>query len=308
MQYRHVERLVIAIGSAAILGSVALSTSYGRMVPEELISQVMLLVVLIAAARYGRRGGLVAAVAAATAYFLISVPTMAGSQLSTAAIGGVVFRMAAFGVIGVIGGELCMRARYQLAGAESVSAVDAWSGVFNQRHAANWLRQARSRHERFDEQFSVVMITLGGALFEQARAHRHRSIVRTAADALRNDVRMVDEVARLDDGRFLLLLPQTPAGGGQVVAGRCRSVLKRSLDAPAEAFRVESLGTPDGLSRIDLLIAELTDNDQLGGASGAYSDSALRTENPADSSTSAAPSASTFSTSTAASAEGLTKQ
>ena len=60
-------------------------------------------------------------------------------------------------------------------------------------------------------------------LIAQAPSHndgaptRQRAVVRTVANYLRGDVRMVDEVARLDDGRFLVILPHTRREGGRVV-------------------------------------------------------------------------------------------
>ena len=230
MQYRRVEKLVIAIGFAVVLGSIALATAGDSVDPIEVLSQAMLLAVLVAATRLGQRGGLLAAIAACVAYFALRVPELTGEPVSMSTALAVASRFAAYGLVGVLGGEMSSRLRYLLAGSEESSSVDEWSRVFNQRHALRELRKASGRCARYGEAFSVVVITLSSSLLTGMRPLRQRSLVRTVAETLRNDVRTVDEVARLDDGRFLLLLPHTPDDGAVVVAERCGNRLRRTLD------------------------------------------------------------------------------
>lgn len=311
MQYRRVEKLIIAIGFAAVLGSLALATAGDSVDPIEVLSQAMLLTVLVAATRLGLRGGLLAAILASVAYFGLRVPGLAGEPVSALAALAIASRFAAYGLVGVLGGEMSTRLRYLLADSEESSAVDEWSRVFNQRHALRELRKARGRCARYEETFSVVVITLSASLTAGMRPLRQRSLVRTAAEVLRNDVRTVDEVARLDDGRFLLLLPHTPADGAAVVAGRCGNNLRRALGASTPAVQLEFLGAPRDLARIDLLIntlAEQTDGFCQDSSSGTYSAPAASTSNPAPVSTDSAPASSALSTSTAAVPDGSTKQ
>lgn len=309
MQYARFEKLVLLVGASAIIGAVALSMADGFPEMVELAAQGMLLLVLLVAVRTGRRGGLIAAIVASVIYIVLRIPALSATTMPGALLLIIASRLAAFGLVGVVGGELCSRVRYLMNGMENGVQIDDWSRVFNQRHACGELTKARSRFARYNEDFSVVMITLSPALFADLRPARQRSMVRAAADALRNDVRLVDEVARLSDGRFLILLPHTPLSGAQVVSARTGAHLRKTLGARDEAVRTEALSAATDLPRIDGLISGLAEgsDDQLV-TSGSYNDSAERTVNPAETSASSAPASSTLSTSTAAVPEGSTKQ
>lgn len=308
MQYERFEKLVLLVGGAAILGALALTLTDGLPEVVELAAQGMLLLVLVAAARFGRRGGLAAAIIASAIYVVLRIPTLVAGSMSGALLLVIASRLAAFGLVGVVGGELCSRVRYLLAGLEGGSAIDDWSRVFNQRHAHRELLQARNRFARYREDFSVIVVTLSPSLFAGLRPARQRTVVRTAADLLRSDVRLVDEVSRLADGRFVLLLPHTPKAGADVVAARVTAGLRKALGARDEAVRVEVYAAAGDMSRIDGLITSIAEEDGDQATSGSYSASADSTSNPAEKSTDSAAASSTLSMSTAAVPEGSTKQ
>lgn len=302
------EQLILAIGGAAILGSLALAYSQGIPPAAEIVAHLMVFLVLVAAVRGGRRGGLLAAIVATTLYVFMRLPLL-DLPVRPQALMIVGSRIAAFGLVGIVGGELSGRMRYLFAGMERVAAIDDWSHVYNQAHAHASVARALGKFDRYSEEFSVVLVSLTGSLFAGMRPARQRSMVRAAADLIRNDVRLVDEVARLDDGRFLVLLPHTPRAGALVVGGRLHPALAHALGARAEAISVQVLGTPTDAQGIRALleaIAPHTEDAQP--SSGRYSDDASRTRKPAAASDASAAASSTLITSTAASPEGSTKQ
>ena len=94
-------------------------------------------------------------------------------------------------------------------------------------------------------------------IFEELRISRQKYLVHKVADHIRVDIRMVDEVGRLDDGRFLVILPQTPRDGGAVVADRLGQGVRDTLAAKCESVTAIALSAPENVDEIDALLQEL---------------------------------------------------
>lgn len=254
MTYERFERLVLSVGAVVIIG--VMLVSVGRQaVIEELIGQVVLLCTLIGAVHWGRKGGFVAAVAASLAYFAVRVPTVVaagGMNLDIASMLGI--RIAAYGIIGILGGELCGRMRYVLARLEDSSSVDECTRVYNQAAIGRSLAVAHGQFVRYDIPCAVVIVTLSPRLTADLRPIRQRTLLRRVADHIRNDVRLVDEIGRLGDGAFMLVLPHTSRAGGLTAAERLRNGLREMLGAREESVTVEVFGAPENLDAIESMV------------------------------------------------------
>lgn len=307
MKFTRFEQLVLVIGGAAILGAVALTLPSATPEPVEVLAQVMLFLVLVAAVRYGRRGGLIAAVIASVIYVVLRIPTLTVPAVPTAVIVMLVSRLLAFGLVGIVGGEAFTRMKYAFARLEGRSAVDEWSRVYNQAYMRSELDQARSRFTRYGEAVSILTVTLSPALTADLSPARQRALVRGVADHIRSDIRMVDEVGRLDDGRFVVLLPHTPKSGAAVVVDRLGKGVRKALGAREESVTVRCIALPEDETAYRSLVESITPEEDAQ-ESGEYSSSADMQRNPALDSASSAAGSSTLKTSTAASPEGSTKQ
>ena len=269
MTYRRIEQAILGFGALVILGSVFLLAPRGVPTREALLGQALLFLVLLAAARDGRRGGLIAAMAAAVAYVFVSLPVLRASQPGSAEMLSVIARLLVYGVVGIVGGEFFTRLRYNLATLEGSSALDEWSRVYNQRYLHAALSEAIERHERYGEPVSVVVITISEQVFAGVSPTRQRTLVRGVGDYLRGGVRVVDLVARLDDGRFAVLLPHTPGPGGYVVAFRTGAGVGKLLGTSPESVTARSLTLPDDTERLLALLDSIApieggDADQSG--------------------------------------------
>lgn len=252
MKYSHFEALVLGVGGTAVLGSMALS--YETLVPEEALAQLLLLGVLAAAVHYGRNAGFVAAIAASIAYVVMRMPlVMSAGGLSVDIVSIVLVRVLTYGLVGIVGGELCSRIRYVFARLEDSDSVDDWSRIFNQRFILRSLDNASGQYARYETPYSVVLIELSGHLMTDIRVARQRSLVRGVADYVRNDIRLVDEAGRLDDGRFMVVLPHTPRTGAEVVAKRLHAGVCDVLGARDESVNVAFLGTPEDTGELERL-------------------------------------------------------
>ena len=78
-------------------------------------------------------------------------------------------------------------------------------------------------------------------------------MMRAVATHIRDDVRLVDDVGRLDDGRFVLLFPQTPKAGGGVAAERVSETVRDLLGARDESVSTRVLGAPEDLTELQSL-------------------------------------------------------
>jgi len=264
MKYARFEQLILGVGGLAILGSMVLSLQSGGPGLVEIVAQLLLFGVLVVAVHWGRRAGMYAAIAASLIYIALRIPVLSSSENLT--IEGLIFmvaRIAAFGLVGIVGGEVCSRIKYVFARFDDSNTIDDWSRVYNQRYASRAIEQARARYTRYGEPFSLVLITLTPAITGEMTPQRQRSLVRAVANYLRDDIRMVDEVGRLEDGRFVVLLPHTPKEGGEVVTARLASGVRQTVGAKPESVTAQCMGAAEDTVALGALNAELIGDQAL---------------------------------------------
>lgn len=252
MKYAQFERLALAVGVIAVVGSIMASWNTQPVV-EEMVAQFLLLVVLFGAVHWGRRGGFFAALFAIIVYMAMLAPLLFGEGLTPDLLELVILRTAAYGVVGILGGEVCGRIKYVLARLEGGANLDDETHLYNQAYLGRILEASLGMHARYKTPFSLVLITLAPALTSELKPSRRRSLLRAVANHIRNDVRLVDDVARLDDGTFVMLLPQTPKTGGEIAAGRVREGLRELLGARDESVVARVLGVPEDLTELNSL-------------------------------------------------------
>lgn len=248
MSYPVFELLALTVGSISIVVAIV-ATSWSGVMLEEAIAQGLLLLVIVGAVHRGRKGGLFAAIFAILAYFLMRVPMLRRDGFSPDVVGLLLVRTATYTVIGIGGGALCARIHHFLARLESTSNIDVETQLFNERFIARTLRSMLAQYDRFQRAFSVVILSLSGVT-ETNPDRNGRDSLRTIATYLRDHVRLIDDVARLDDGRLLLVLPQTDKNGARIAADRLSSGAKRLLGSSFAVISVEILGATEDLNAI----------------------------------------------------------
>ncbi|MDA3935655.1 MAG: hypothetical protein PF636_02135 [Actinomycetota bacterium] len=257
MKYSRFERLVLLIGGAAILATVAFSFKSVSST-EEIIGQVLMIAVLIGAVHWGRTGGFIAATAASLIYIVMRTPLVTNDVGLTVDIALLIAsRVVAYGLIGIVGGELCGRIMYLLARLEGSNSTDDWSHVYNQRFITKSVDNLLGQHRRYGTPFSLVLVNISPEILNGLRVSRQKYLTHHVAEYLRNDIRMVDEVGRLNDGRFLIVLPQTAADGGAIVGDRLEQGVRDTLAARCESVSTTVIAAPENADDIDLLVHEL---------------------------------------------------
>lgn len=245
MSYSRFEALVLSVGVAAIIGSLFFGYG-GTVIAEEIVAQLLLLGVLFGAVHWGRTGGFITALAASAIYIVLRIPLVIGEEgLTSDIVALLLIRVVTYGLIGIVGGELSSRIKYIFAKLENNSSIDDWTQIFNQRFIARSLESAYGQATRYDTPCSVVTVGLSAHLTSDLRVSKQRALFRGVANYLRGDIRLVDEVGRLDDGQFIVVLPQTGKSGALVVTERLYKGVCDALGAKPESVTVTTLSMPE---------------------------------------------------------------
>ncbi len=104
---------------------------------------------------------------------------------------------------------------------------DSLSGLFNRRHFETLLDQEIARSRRRQREFVVVAIELD-ALAQVREQHGNQAadeLIKRCARLVQVELREDDLKARLDEGQFILLLPETPMDEAQPLLERLRQRL-----------------------------------------------------------------------------------
>jgi GGDEF domain-containing protein len=253
VKYSRFELLTIAVGGVTILAT-AMVALQPRPDWTELAAQLLLLPVLVSAVHWGRKGGLTAALAATLTYLALRLPSVVSVGLEADVLQLILIRTVTYGFVGVIGGEICGRIKYFFARLEDSCSIDEHARVYNQRFISQLLANHVGEAARYGAVFSLAIIELAPSLTAELRVSRARTLVRAVADHIRNDVRLVDDVGRLDDGRFVLVFSHTPKDGAVVAATRVRMGVRDVLGAKDESVRVTVLGSGEDDAAIRALL------------------------------------------------------
>lgn len=249
MKYTRFETLVIALGAAVVAASVLVPQEVAPQWPE-LVAQVLLFITFAAAAHWGRNGGSVSAMASALVYVLTRVPLLASQGLTSDVAVALAVRLTAFAVVGIVGGEVFTRIKYFLARVDGSVMLDEYTNLYNRRYCAQQLRNAIAQYQRYQTPYSVTLLSLSPALFAELRPSRRNAMLKSVANHLRGDIRLVDDAGYLGEGRFLLMFPNTPKAGAEVAADRLRAGVRDLLGAKDESVSATVLSVADDSTAI----------------------------------------------------------
>lgn len=257
MKYSRFEVLVLGVGLASVVGT-GIMALQPRPDWIEFAGQVLILPVLVGAVHWGRKGGLAGAIGATLAYLALRLPSVVAIGLEAEVLQLIIIRTVTYGFVGIVGGELCGRIKYFFARLEDSLSIDEHTKVYNQRFMSQLLSNSLAESQRYGTIFSITIIELAPCLTAELRPARVRTLVRAVADHIRNDVRLVDDVGKLDDGRFVLRFPHTPKDGAHVAAARVRVGVRDVVGARDESVTATVLGVTEDRAAIEALVASIT--------------------------------------------------
>ena len=115
---------------------------------------------------------------------------------------------------------------------EQKSRIDELTGLFNRRHFEERLQEEVSRHSRYGEMFSILMIDLDNfKSYNDVYGHPAGDILMSQiGKILRRSVRNVDQAFRYGGDEFVVILPQTAKDDAYVVAERIRGQIAGEME------------------------------------------------------------------------------
>jgi diguanylate cyclase (GGDEF)-like protein len=121
---------------------------------------------------------------------------------------------------------------------EKVSLRDSETGAYSAAFLADYFEKERYKAGRFHRPLSVVFIVVENFTFlrEQTRESIVVEALTSMIDAIRQAVRDSDLVAREEENRFCVVLPETDSFGALLAVRRLRKAIK-------EKCRIQFLGT-----------------------------------------------------------------
>lgn len=227
MSYRRFELLLIALGFAVILATMidTINTSLGY---QNLLGQALMAPVLFVALHWGRRSGRFAALGGSLIYL---AATATGKDTGYSLISQeIVIRAIAYGVVGILGGELAHKMKYVLAGIENEEHLDPETKVFDKSYLTRLIQNYISYHSRYTRPFSIIMITLTqGDADAPAPRHLNPKGMRLSAMILRDNIRIIDELGCWNEKSLCVVAPDTAMQDAPAACKRITSLLEEQL-------------------------------------------------------------------------------
>lgn len=253
MDYKGFQRFILVSGSLLIIASTGLVFITTRSIPET-IGQLLFFLLLIGALYDGRRGGTVSAILASTIY-----ATMHFTSILSQGIGPVLplilIRSVIYCVTGPLGGEILSKIKQFMVEASHQEFVDPETKIFNRVYFARLAEVELSKFERYNTVSSIVIVTVDPeALALYLKAPRSPGI-KYLTEAITGSVRLVDEVGRVDDGVFGVILPFTPDEGAKIVAKRLHLATSNRLGYE-DSVDCEIISLPGDKERLEAMIRE----------------------------------------------------
>jgi diguanylate cyclase (GGDEF)-like protein len=118
---------------------------------------------------------------------------------------------------------------------------DRQTGVFNSQYFTARLEEEVRRSERYIHDATVAMFEVDSSFDRGSRGQAE--LMRAVARVLRRNSRASDVLARLDDSRFAMLLPETGYEVAEHITGRLRTRLKEYLSGLGEEYGRAGIGS-----------------------------------------------------------------
>jgi hypothetical protein len=136
----------------------------------------------------------------------------------------ILVRAAIYIVSGALGGEIFFRIKQFMIEAGKQEFVDNETKLFNKSYFGTLVNLEAKKFERYKTISSILVIKLDGTVMSEYMGEPKTPGMKYIADGLVGNVRLVDEVGRISQNEFGVILPFTPRDGAEVVAKRLVSI------------------------------------------------------------------------------------
>lgn len=256
MDYKGFQRFIFISGSLLILVSTALVFVTTRNI-QEVVGQLLFFLLLAGGVYYGLRGGIVAAILASTVYAALQFPTILSLNIS-AVLPLILIRAAIYGITGPLGGEILAKIKQFMIEASHQEYVDEETKIFNKVYFIKLAEIELAKFERYNTVASLVVVNLNPKAVEMYLESPQSPGIKYIADAITSNVRLVDEVGRIDNHTFAVILPFTSADGAGVVAKRLLTVTENKLGY-TNSVSCDVIALPDDKAKLEGIIKDYSE-------------------------------------------------
>ena len=214
MKYSHFEALALVLGTGAIIASIFIAPTVAPQAAE-ITAQLLLIVVLAGALHWGRNGGFLATLVAIAVYVAMRVPLLQDQGLSGDVVTLLATRSITYAIVVSSAASSPPASSTSSRGSRTTASSTRQTGVYSARYAADAIISGVGQWERYQTEYSVVTLNLAQCVYAALKAKRVRHLMRQVAGYVRNDIRMVDDLAAGAIGTFYVLLPRTDGAGGR---------------------------------------------------------------------------------------------
>lgn len=253
-------RALVAVAGLATLLALSAILWLRRVDPVE-VGATLLFVPLFLAVMLGRLpGGIIGGLAASGAYVAMRLPTIETLGLESS-LGLLLGRSAGYLAFGILGGWAVSRLQRSLTKLDLYDQIDDDTGLFNARYLVDAIELERSRAARYQTLFSIVALDIPSAPIDALTPRQRRKALRSLGEDVIAAIRAVDRGVHLREGathRLVLLLPETPEQGAQVLADRFRHrtadvLTSLEVTVGAEDLSVTSWTVPGDEEQVEAL-------------------------------------------------------
>lgn len=263
MKYSWFELLAMGVGACAVVGT-SLATVSGANMGPEIVGQVLILLALFGGLHYGRKGAVVCFLVSTSIYAIVAFSFMSG-QLAIA-LELFLFRTGIYGAVAFAAGELNTHLKYLFVKLEHHDYVDDLTGLYNSKYFSKLLEKQIGEFDRYGSEFSMASFAIKEDLFSPLKDKVHNKLIRDIGNlAVRDNIRGVDEAARIAGTRFMVLFPKTNLEGAKIATNRVSGKIRSYLDSHGlstereETIKTEVLEYPPDKDAIEELFANLSE-------------------------------------------------
>lgn len=251
--YERARNLILLAG-LIVVSLIALTMMIRGVDPIEVVATLFYAPLFVGLLYFGLPAGIVLGVAAAVGYVLLRLPAI--ELVGIPALGGLLTsRIVGFLAFGAAGGWAVGHLQAAIRKLERYDEIDDDTGLGNARSLVHSVETERSRADRYENRFAVVVARFVQPDWEELGVRAQRRALRAIGDAVREGSRDSDHLAHFRDGDdhlIVAVLPETGEEGARTVAKNLSGRIEPTANTTPETEVFSYPGNPEGL---EVLIA-----------------------------------------------------
>lgn len=227
MTYTDFIKKTASVGSVFLL-AIALSSYHLHRDWLETLSIVLVMPIMFSFLLFFEFGGLVSGFLSAGIYLVLSILYRTDITDVTSYYLSLALTVLIFIFLGVGGGRIALAVKEIFSELEQQRLLNKFTGLYTSEYLINLIQRHINEYERYDSPFSLILLEITPNALQSIKGIKRENVLIKIGLALREGIRMIDEVAR-HDNQFLLVLPHTSLSGSEAVDKRIKKTIGQIL-------------------------------------------------------------------------------